>query len=62
MLLIHPLVCDVICIREGLPIFRKNLLFSFAIHETKFIVNVVRDSENAGPVLELCESLWDMWP
>jgi hypothetical protein len=28
----------------------------------KFVENVVRDREKAGPVLELCEGLWDMWP
>lgn len=62
ILLVHPLICDVMCIREVLPMFRSNLLFPFAIHKMKFVENVVRDREKAAPVLELCERLWEMWP
>jgi len=62
VLLVHPLGCGVMCIREGFPMFRSNLLFPFVIHRIKFTGNVVRGREKAGPVLELCESLWDMWP
>ena len=59
MLLVHPLGCDVICIREVLLTFRWNLLFPFAIHKIKIVENVLRDIEK---VLELYESLWDVWP
>jgi hypothetical protein len=45
-----------------MPMFRRNLLFPFAIHKIKFIENLVLDREKAGPMLELCESLGDMWP
>jgi hypothetical protein len=47
-------------IQEVLPMFRRNLLLPLAIHKVKFIENVVRDRERAGPVLGICESLWDM--
>jgi hypothetical protein len=42
--------------------FRRNLLFPFAIHKIKFVENVVCDREKAESMVELYESLWDVWP